>query len=251
MRRRVNYESVLSQDDRDSRTQGNTRWRTFRTMDKDWISGEAERLKKPTKKLARIRLNDEAEGQSVDSLICGYESRMQMGVIHWARLRDRHWTSVQKIDGDDWWRWYCRFQTMGNKTSIVNDAKLKNFDGEPDAKAWGTMGRSWAIQRWLRWLHHMRVWYSYSQGTLMLMPFTLRNVKMYQFGLNNVFVWSNVPILFLYCVVNVQMNASMHIDLFMCIMIHSSGTPDSGLEISKWICWRRFMSNVVKVPPMS
>ena len=40
---------------------------------------EAEGLKKLTKKLARIRVNDEAESDPIDSLICAYESPMPMG----------------------------------------------------------------------------------------------------------------------------------------------------------------------------
>jgi hypothetical protein len=54
-------------------TTSNARWRRSRTTERDLISDEAERLKKLTKKTQRKRLSDEAEIDSVDSLICAYE----------------------------------------------------------------------------------------------------------------------------------------------------------------------------------
>ena len=71
MRTRGDCQSVLNQDDRGRRK------KTELAM-----IHEAEGLKKLRKKTQSKRLSDEAEIDSVDSLICAYEYLMRMGDIY-------------------------------------------------------------------------------------------------------------------------------------------------------------------------
>jgi hypothetical protein len=71
MRTRGDCQSVLNQDDRGRRKRTEVE-----------MIHEAEGLRKQRKKTQSKRLSDEAESDSVDSLICGWGTHMPMTFSH-------------------------------------------------------------------------------------------------------------------------------------------------------------------------
>jgi hypothetical protein len=81
-------------------TAGDIRWRRFRTTEKDWIIDEAEGLKKLMTRPVRKRLSDEAEIDSIDSLICSWGSPMLM----WLFYVNARWL-LGELQTTIWRRW--------------------------------------------------------------------------------------------------------------------------------------------------